>query len=340
MRTLEKALAKQMERPEFRAEYEALEPEFANMQENIRKNKMSLIDIINAACEYICFTDSQFEAITAAARSETVSPDMRECLTLLERFPWLKDKYNEHGIPDQILRDTMSDLPIWMDACMKRTGQWGISPEETGWLALHFDFKLFKLGRLQFVPAKSSVKAEAYRCLTGDVITLSIDGIRRMGDRAVAGYPVDKRGFISREFVTLEFDKWQPALIPGDPVLETHIAENEPLKPDAVKDSFARAPRFFKDHIGMSGFKAFTCESWLLDWALGEMLPGSNLAAFQAMFHCVPGDGGDWQMMERVFGNPVTDWDAAPQDTALRRAVRKWYLDGNCCNAAQGFILI
>ena len=301
---------------------------------------MSLEESLNAAREYINFTYAQFEAITEAARSEDVSPDMRECLALLERFPWLKDKYREHGIPDQILRDTMSDLPIWMNACMKRTGQWGISPTETGWLALHFDFKLFRLGRLQFVPAKSGVKVEVYRSMTGEVTALSVDGIQRMGDRAVTGYPIDKRGFVSPEPMTLELDAWQPALLPGDPILETHIAEGEPLKPDAVKDSFSRAPRFFKDHLGISGFKVFTCESWLLDWALGEMLPGSNLAAFQAMFHCVPGDEGDWQMMERVFGKPIADWDAAPQDTALRRAVRKWYLEGKKCNGAQGFILI
>jgi len=301
---------------------------------------MSLQDSINAAREYIRFTDAQFEAIIEAARCESVSPYMRECLALLERFPRLKDKYKEHGIPDQILRDTMSDLPIWMDACMKRTGQWGIGPEETGWLALHFNFKLFRLGRLQFVPAKSSVKAEAYRRMTGEVMALSVNGIRRVGDRAVTGYPVDKRGFDAREPVTLELDTWQPALMPGDPVLETHIAEGEPLKPDAVKDSFARAPRFFMDHLYLSGFKAFTCESWLLDWALGEILPGSNLVAFQAMFHRVSSDGRDWQMMERVFGKPIVNWDAAPQDTALRRAVRKWYLDGNRCNGAQGFILI
>jgi hypothetical protein len=301
---------------------------------------MSLQEAIGIAREYICFTGAQYKAISEAARAGAVSPDMRECLALLKRFPWLVEKYIEHGIPVQILRDTVSDLPIWMADCKKRTGQWGIRPTEVSWLAQHFDFKLFRLGRLQFIPAKSGVKAEVYKSVTGEVTALADDGIQRMGDRAVAGYPFDRRGIVSRKSVTLEFNTWQPALLPGDPILEVHIAEGEPLITGAVNDSFARAPQFFNDYIGMSGFKAFTCESWLLDWALGEMLPGSNLAAFQSMFYCVPGDDGDWQMFERVFGKPVIDWDQAPQDTALRRAVRKWYLDGNRCSGAHGFILI
>ncbi len=41
MRTLENALAKQMENPEFRAEYDALEPEFAIIQAMIDTRKQS-----------------------------------------------------------------------------------------------------------------------------------------------------------------------------------------------------------------------------------------------------------------------------------------------------------
>jgi transcriptional regulator with XRE-family HTH domain len=41
MRTLEKVLAEQMERPEFKAEYEALEPEFAIIQAMIAARKRS-----------------------------------------------------------------------------------------------------------------------------------------------------------------------------------------------------------------------------------------------------------------------------------------------------------
>jgi DNA-binding XRE family transcriptional regulator len=41
MKTLENALAEQMENPEFRAEYEALEPEFAIIQAMIDTRKQS-----------------------------------------------------------------------------------------------------------------------------------------------------------------------------------------------------------------------------------------------------------------------------------------------------------
>ncbi len=60
----------------------------------------------------------------------------------------LSVQYEEKGIPETILLDTLSDIVIWTNTHYEITGYLGIS--EIGWLKNHFAFKLFRLGRLQF----------------------------------------------------------------------------------------------------------------------------------------------------------------------------------------------
>ena len=67
----------------------------------------------------------------------------------------LKEKYDERGIPDEVLLSTLSDIGIWAKTYFSYSKKIGI--EETGWLALHLSFKLFRLGRLQYEITKSPV---------------------------------------------------------------------------------------------------------------------------------------------------------------------------------------
>jgi hypothetical protein len=66
-----------------------------------------------------------------------------------------------------------------------------------------------------------------------------------------------------------------------------HIPETGPLTPASVDDALRRA-------AGLTGSRRFSCTSWLLDPAIGERLPDSNLAAFAARFLLLQtGDPGD-----------------------------------------------
>ena len=70
----------------------------------------------------------------------------------------LKEKYDEKGIPNDVLLSTLSDIGIWARTYYSYSGKIGI--EETGWLGLHLSFKLFRLGRLQYEMTKSPVDFE------------------------------------------------------------------------------------------------------------------------------------------------------------------------------------
>ena len=289
------------------------------------------------------------------------APGMQVVLSLLVHFPALKDKYSAYGIPDNVLIDTVSDIPIWMNHCMRFTGKWGMV--DIGWLKNHFSFQLFRLGRIQFKAAPSAINARVYKSGTGSVIALAPEGMKynALGEAdgtngvfdesawtasvtetedSISGYPILRNGLAQRACVTLKKSDWSIALLPGDSILEMHIPEGEPLNPQAVRQSIEIAPAFYNEYLNVSGIKAFTCISWLLDWAFAEMRSGSNIAAFHKMMYCVPAVDDDSAMHERVFGYHIDNWCQAPTDTALRRAVKDWYTQSRLCRGAQGFILL
>ena len=71
-------------------------------------------------------------------------------ISLLSGFDELKRAYANYGIPDEVLRDTLSDVCRKMDWCMARNGRYAMEKELYVWLAKHFAAQLYHLGRLQF----------------------------------------------------------------------------------------------------------------------------------------------------------------------------------------------
>lgn len=64
----------------------------------------------------------------------------------------VRDIYREKGYDDQIWLDTFADIRIWNDHYYGETGKYGL--DEIDWLSNHLALKLFRLGRLQFLPGK------------------------------------------------------------------------------------------------------------------------------------------------------------------------------------------
>lgn len=57
-------------------------------------------------------------------------------------------EYEKRGISRKIYFATFSDISIWFENCLARTGRPGL--QETKWLILHLKLRIFRLGRLQF----------------------------------------------------------------------------------------------------------------------------------------------------------------------------------------------
>lgn len=288
---------------------------------------------------------------------------MHAVLVLLKRLPWLMEQYRIHGIPDPVLRDTLSDVRIWMDVCKKKTGYDGLL--EYGWLTNHFSFRLFRLGRLQFIAQNGTTPAYVYRHkASGAVMALCPDGAKyhhngdgycvkgrseddvwtaelRTEDNAVVGFPIHRSGYAVNTQVRLLLSEWEEAYQPGDQVLDMHIAEGCPLDPFEVRKSLEAAPEFFRMHLKTNGVKALTCSSWLMDDNLAQIQPNGNIAAFQRFFHLIPhADSSDWQTRQRAFGDPDSDILTFNCKTSLQKAIQAWYAAGRYCRHAAGLILL
>ena len=109
----------------------------------------------------------------------------------------------------------------------------------------------------------------------------------------------------------------------GDYVLNCHIPDSGPLTPEGVRESLRRAKPFFDEHFPDEGpYELATCDSWLVDEQLIDMVPGSNIARFVALWHPFrAADNGDGAVLNFVFRRPDADVDDLPTRSSLERAI-------------------
>lgn len=91
----------------------------------------------------------------------------------------------------------------------------------------------------------------------------------------------------------------------GEHVLNTHIPAGGQLPPDVVADSLRRGRRVMGDAYPELGpFTTAVCKSWLLDPQLQDLVPGSNLASFAALWELEDSEPGDGEVLFFVFDLP------------------------------------
>jgi len=264
-------------------------------------------------------------------------------LAVLGDLPRLRRYYCHHHIDDQVLADTMRDFAIWTDDFFQKNGRYGCSSWQ--WLSNHLTPNLFRLGRLQFQfsrwkypyrvyqhrlepqqlaifpNADLPVNTDGFFCQEQEAATVTT---RFQADaETICGHAVTPKGLISLQATTLSVDDWRCAIAPNDLMLAIHIPAGEALATDACRDALRQARQFFPRHFPDFRFKGFCCGSWLFDPQLGSYLPpDSNIMQFQTLFRLFPALGGnDWQIRERVFGDPKLPLAAVPQRSSLQRAV-------------------
>lgn len=88
----------------------------------------------------------------------------------------------------------------------------------------------------------------------------------------------------------------------GDPVIEIHIPQGEPMPIEAVHASYGQAKDFFARYFPEHTYQYFICDSWLLDWHLQEFLKeSSNILQFAREFdviHTTPSDDAVRRLFE------------------------------------------
>jgi hypothetical protein len=169
---------------------------------------------------------------------------------------------------------------------------------------------------------------------------LGVQRGRRVGGQDAVGSLVAPQGHAVRPEVRLSLDEWEPALVPGDPVLQLHIPDGSPMDYEQCGESFRLALEFFPRHFPEHQFRAFACSSWLLDAQLQRLLPPtSNLVRFQREMYLLPAPGDGSSMLTTVFGSVPDDLSRAPRDTTLQRALIAHLAAGGHARSGRCFLL-
>ena len=112
----------------------------------------------------------------------------------------------------------------------------------------------------------------------------------------------------------------------GIHVLNVHIPAGESLDYEKCLESFRMAETFFKNNQDKN---LYLCDSWLLSPRLKEVLEDeSNILKFQNMFEIVSVYESYPQAEQRVFLDVKEDKSQYPEDTSLRKRLKRYLLDG------------
>lgn len=266
-------------------------------------------------------------------------------LVALSCFPLIQAKHRELGLPEKYYPDTCRWLGGTMDIyAAAHDGQPGHTLSQAYWLRHCVDGKLFRIGRLEYLPRPWGRDFPAvYRkradgslsVLCPDGWTFDPEGFRvdpgstkvaftarlHFYDGKVTGTPITPYGKpVPGKEVTLDLSEWGPICAPWEPAVTVHIPGGGGMTSDAVRSSLIEAVMFFRRYL-KTDVKVFTCNSWLLDPAWERELPDSNMAAMQRNVYLTPpmppsGRPGVFF----VYGDDSCDPRSRPRTTRLHQA--------------------
>ncbi|MBQ9336165.1 MAG: hypothetical protein IJS14_02560 [Lentisphaeria bacterium] len=248
-------------------------------------------------------------------------------LLILSGMPLMVRRYEQRGWKRQLCDEMMRDVSVWTMHHKRNFGTPGLAWMVVPWFQNHINLRLVALGRLQFNTSfKFCCTSIVFRHRTTGKVQALFAAEKRFTAEGILddlqeepsenswtsswsedasgwrGNPVSPGGFTSPEAITLSRDEWEPVLEPGDPVINIHIPESGPLKPVDCKKSVLRARDFFAEYLPDYHWKAFLCDSWLLDPQLPKILPPtSNIIAFQNAGYLLPFPG-EADTVFRCFG--------------------------------------
>lgn len=287
-------------------------------------------------------------------------------LLILSGMPLAFERYKKRGWPEEMRDEVFSDLAVWVAHHKRNFGSPGFAWMAVGWFQTHINLTLLSFGRLQFnTSLRFPGKVRVFRnrptgetvALTSDVCRFTADGLPDDLQEAPspgswmsffadhpqswAGNKITPDGRAEKYPSELLKTEWDPVLSPGDPVINIHIPECGPLNPEACRDSMRRAREFFAKYLPEYPWKAFFCDSWLLDPQLQKILPPeSNILAFQRGAYLIPFPG-EADTIFRCFGVKAArdGIGTVPLRTSLQHTLVKFLKDGGRFHYGAFFIL-
>ncbi|MDW7658089.1 MAG: acyltransferase domain-containing protein [Bacillota bacterium] len=319
-----------------------------------RPELLQYIYLLKHICQNKELADRVFAQLALDVnREKSLAWDFAPLFALLPFVPGLVAEMKKRKVPDDIIMGTLNEFEGKEADFQMRHGRPGMSMY-AGWLRRFIDGEIIRINRFNIEMKKEFSGAinvyknrhGAYRILMNHAVVhrsglllgaAGCDGeagsyeteISVSAD-AITGNPVGKNGLVVKKKVRLPKSEWHCVLTKGDPVLSVHIPAQMSLTKDICETSYRRAREIFAAHYPEFAYKAFYCESWMIDPQLAALLgQETNITRFQNKYSPYPTKAQGKAVLDFVFQKPRdTRSEDLPEDTSLRRAIKKHYLEG------------
>ena len=276
-----------------------------------------------------------------------------QLLVAMSCLPLVRRKHVELNIPEK----HMIGIAQWIGGTIgiyaaAHDGYPGHTLSQTHWLRSSVEGRLFRIGRLEFLPRywtadfpavyrRKNSRSLAVLCTDGwafdahgcrvnpeKSLPAHVASLKFMNGKVI-GTPVSPYGkpLFDRE-QTLDLNDWEPLWSPWEQQYTIHIPGGGGMTMEAVRNSLIEAVKFYHDYLGQD-VKVFTCSSWILNPVWEQELPNSNMAALQRNVFMTPGPppGGNPGLFF-VYGEHDCDPRQRPCTTALHQAFRRIFERG------------
>lgn len=132
---------------------------------------------------------------------------------------------------------------------------------------------------------------------------------------------------------------WEMYLQPGDDMLSFHIPRGSDISPETVRQQFEMGRKIarerFPEHKGFD----IHGSTWLFDPSLNEIVrPDSKIAQLMNSFCRYPLKSNGNEIFLFVFDGKPEDLNDLPENSSLRRGLKKMYLEGRYNHLYAGIV--
>ena len=223
------------------------------------------------------------DAITIESYDLSEQDGKRNLLSFLFLCEELSRKYEEKGIPEGILLDTLQDLVLWTDAWSDVKGELYLG--ELIWLAQSMRMRLFRIGSLEFMANKAHGDCEALGLKKGDpIVEVHIPAGAALSEQACRDSLASAVEFFAKYYPEYSFAHFTCHSWLLDPALDQLLApESNIIKfrdmftPISADESYAALRYVFRWNTNRRNLKNAVCASSLAERMKKYVLSGGVL---------------------------------------------------------------
>ncbi len=303
----------------------------------IRKNELLLqyVYLLKHAVQMEGVFDELLEIELPENEAEALSYDFASLFALLPLLPEMEARLEKRNLPREVIMDCFQEFEANADNFYAQFKKPGLR-HHVVWLYKFIHCMILRVGRLNFeifkgfdayVTVFESKDGRHEILLSGKCFSAEI----KETDAAYIGFRSNPLRPDEREEVTLLKSEWKPFLKRDDPIVSVHIPAGRGLLPELCEASYAKMLEILRTYYPDYKYKIFSCEhSWLMEPHLADFLPeNANIMQFQKKYTLYQNDANGKGVYTFLFHVPEdTPLAELPEDSSLRRAIKKLYLDG------------